>query len=196
MIVRKARTALRGMRRPRLSRRIRLERVSADRQSVCGLQLPPGLQLASPLPEPIFTPCHQKRRRARRKHRHGRNVARMLGEDSGEPRARSQPRKSTSAGRDHAAQRGIIVADTKFEFGTARRDKLLLIDECLTPGFVALLASRSIRRRPKSAELRQTIRARLSRDARLEQTRRRRPNCPRDVIAKNGGEISSKRSSD
>jgi phosphoribosylaminoimidazole-succinocarboxamide synthase len=99
-------------------------------QSVCGIKLPAGLQLASQLPEPIFTPS------TKADEGHDENIdmkecARILGDDVAK-RVKDLSLQIYSAGRDHAAQRGIIVADTKFEFGTVG-DKLLLIDECLTP---------------------------------------------------------------
>src|SRR5437588_416184 len=101
-----------------------------ESQSVCGLKLPAGLQLASQLPEPIFTPATKSDAG------HDLNIdwnecRRILGNEIAE-RVRGLSLQIYEAGRDHAAQRGIIVADTKFEFGTVD-GKLLLIDECLTP---------------------------------------------------------------
>jgi phosphoribosylaminoimidazole-succinocarboxamide synthase len=99
-------------------------------QSVCGIKLPSGLKLASQLPEPIFTPSTK----AEQGHDENIDMAecrRMLGDDIAE-RVQKLSLQIYSAGRDHAAKHGIIVADTKFEFGTLG-DKLLLIDECLTP---------------------------------------------------------------
>jgi phosphoribosylaminoimidazole-succinocarboxamide synthase len=99
-------------------------------QSVCGIKLPAGLQLASQLPEPIFTPS------TKAEEGHDENIdmaecARILGDEMAN-RVRDLSLKIYSEGREHAAGRGIIVADTKFEFGTVD-GKLLLIDECLTP---------------------------------------------------------------
>ena len=101
-----------------------------ESQSVCGLKLPDGLQLASPLPEPIFTPATKS------DSGHDLNIdwnecRQILGDEIAE-RVRGLSLQIYEAGRDHAAQCGIIVADTKFEFGTVD-GKLLLIDECLTP---------------------------------------------------------------
>ena len=101
-----------------------------ESQSVCGLKLPAGLQLASQLPEPIFTPATKS------DSGHDLNIdmnecRRILGNEIAE-RVRDLSLQIYAAGRDHAAHRGIIVADTKFEFGTVD-GKLLLIDECLTP---------------------------------------------------------------
>jgi phosphoribosylaminoimidazole-succinocarboxamide synthase len=101
-----------------------------ESQSVCGEKLPAGLKLASPLPEPIFTPATKSDTG------HDLNIdwnecRRILGNEIAE-RARDLSLQIYEAGRDHAAQCGIIVADTKFEFGTVDGN-LLLIDECLTP---------------------------------------------------------------
>src|ERR1700704_2087672 len=99
-------------------------------QSVCGIKLPPGLKLASPLPEPIFTPA------TKNDVGHDENIdmkecRRILGDEIAN-RVKDLSLEIYSHGRDHAAQRGIIVADTKFEFGKID-NQLLLIDEVLTP---------------------------------------------------------------
>ena len=99
-------------------------------QSVCGIELPAGLKQASQLPEPIFTPA------TKAAEGHDENIdmkrcGQILGEELAD-RVKALSLEIYSRGRDHAAQRGIIIADTKFEFGTVDGD-LLLIDECLTP---------------------------------------------------------------
>ena len=99
-------------------------------QRVCGIELPAGLKLASQLPEPIFTPA------TKAETGHDENIdmercVEILGVDLAE-RVKTLSLEIYSRGRDHADQCGIIVADTKFEFGTLN-DDLLLIDECLTP---------------------------------------------------------------
>jgi phosphoribosylaminoimidazole-succinocarboxamide synthase len=101
-----------------------------ESQSVCGIKLPADLRLGSQLPEPIFTPATKS------ESGHDLNIdwaecCRILGEEAA-TKMRDLSLQIYSAGRDHAAQRGIILADTKFEFGTID-GKLLLIDECLTP---------------------------------------------------------------
>jgi phosphoribosylaminoimidazole-succinocarboxamide synthase len=101
-----------------------------ESQSVCGIKLPAGLKLASQLPEPIFTPA-TKSDEGHDLNINWKECCRILGQDVA-TKAHDLSLKIYSAGRDHAAQRGIIVADTKFEFGTVD-GKLLLIDECLTP---------------------------------------------------------------
>ena len=99
-------------------------------QSVCGIKLAANLKLASQLPEPIFTPA------TKAETGHDENIdmkrcVEILGEEIAD-RVKTLSLEIYSRGRDHAAQRGIIVADTKFEFGTINGE-LLLIDECLTP---------------------------------------------------------------
>jgi phosphoribosylaminoimidazole-succinocarboxamide synthase len=99
-------------------------------RSVCGIKLPAGLKLASQLPEPIFTPA------TKAETGHDENIdmkrcAQILGDEMAN-RVETLSLEIYSRGRDHAAQKGIIVADTKFEFGTIDGE-LLLIDECLTP---------------------------------------------------------------
>ena len=101
-----------------------------ESQSVCGIKLLGGLQLASQLPEPIFTPATKS------ESGHDLNISmdecrKILGDEMAE-RVRELSLQIYSAGRDHAAQRGSIVADTKFEFGVVDGE-LLLIDEVLTP---------------------------------------------------------------
>ena len=99
-------------------------------QSVCGIELPAGLKQASQLPDPTFTPA------TKAAEGHDENIdmkrcGQILGEELAD-RVKVLSLEIYSRGRDYAAQRGIIIADTKFEFGTVDGD-LLLIDECLTP---------------------------------------------------------------
>jgi phosphoribosylaminoimidazole-succinocarboxamide synthase len=97
---------------------------------VCGHKLPGGLQLASELPQPIFSPS------TKNEAGHDLNIdwarcCAMIGETNAE-RVREMSLQLYEAGREHASRCGIIVADTKFEFGLTNGD-LILIDECLTP---------------------------------------------------------------
>ena len=99
-------------------------------QSLCGIKLPPGLKESSELPEPLFTPA------TKAQSGHDENIsfaeaARLVGDDIAE-RARAASMMLYSFARDYARQRGIIIADTKFEFGLDN-GKLILIDEVLTP---------------------------------------------------------------
>ncbi len=98
--------------------------------SISGVALPEGLQLASKLPEPIFTPS-TKSEAGHDENIDWKKCCEMIGRDVAE-RVRDLTLKIYEAGREHAANCGIIVADTKFEFGLLG-DEVLLIDECLTP---------------------------------------------------------------
>ena len=99
-------------------------------QTVCGIKLPAGLQESSELPEPIFTPS------TKAESGHDENIsfeeaAKVTGQEIAE-QARAASLKIYFEGRAYARQRGIIIADTKFEFGMFE-GKLILIDEVLTP---------------------------------------------------------------
>ena len=99
-------------------------------QTVCGIKLPAGLVDSSELPEPIFTPS------TKAEAGHDENISfeeacKIVGTDLA-TQARDLSLKIYKAGRDYAKQRGIIIADTKFEFGLFE-GKLILIDEVLTP---------------------------------------------------------------
>ncbi|MBX3441906.1 MAG: phosphoribosylaminoimidazolesuccinocarboxamide synthase [Planctomyces sp.] len=97
---------------------------------VCGIELPPGLTESARLPEPIFTPA------TKAETGHDENVPfETVVEAIGPARAqqiRDASLRLFAAGAEYAATRGIIVADTKFEFGL-RDGELILIDEALTP---------------------------------------------------------------
>ena len=100
--------------------------------SVCGIRLPPGLKRASRLPHPIFTPATK----AEAGH-HDENISfEQMAGAIGEARAkevRDTAIRLYDAAAKYALERGIIIADTKFEFGTDKAGKLYLIDEALTP---------------------------------------------------------------
>ena len=98
--------------------------------TVCEIPLPPGLQQAQQLPETIFTPA------TKAASGHDENIswercAGILGEDIAR-QVRELTIRIYEEGRAHAAERGIIVADTKFEFGLLD-GRVILIDEVLTP---------------------------------------------------------------
>jgi phosphoribosylaminoimidazole-succinocarboxamide synthase len=100
--------------------------------AVCGIALPPGLQLASKLPEPIFTPAFKAP-----KGEHDANISYAETEKLVGPALAAQVRDITLSlyreAADYALTRGIIIADTKFEFGVDEAGRLHLIDEVLTP---------------------------------------------------------------
>jgi len=98
--------------------------------TVCGISLPDGLENSSQLPEPIFTPA------TKAEEGHDENISfdegvNIVGKNVAE-QARELSIKLYERGRHHAAEKGIIIADTKFEFGIFEGE-LILIDEVLTP---------------------------------------------------------------
>ncbi len=98
--------------------------------SVCGITLPPGLEQAAQLPAPIFTPA-TKTASGHDENINWEKCCEMLGDERATI-VRDLSLAIYSDGSVHAGERGIIVADTKFEFGL-HDDHILLIDECLTP---------------------------------------------------------------
>jgi phosphoribosylaminoimidazole-succinocarboxamide synthase len=99
--------------------------------TVCGIRLRARLRPADRLETPIFTPA------TKAVTGHDENIAwdrccEILGHDMAK-RVRELSLRIYSEGRDYAAERGIILADTKFEFGTLPNGEIVLIDECLTP---------------------------------------------------------------
>jgi len=100
--------------------------------AICGIDLPPGLQQAEKLPEPIFTPASKAELGAHDENISYADVETLIGAELA-AQVRSLSLEIYSRGAAHAAERGIIVADTKFEFGLDGDGKLYLIDEVLTP---------------------------------------------------------------
>jgi len=106
-------------------------------QTVCGIKLPAGLAESAELPEPIFTPS------TKAEAGHDENIsfeeAKKIAGAEVATQASDLSLKIYRAGRDYARQRGILIADTKFEFGLERgsgaspHGRLILIDEVLTP---------------------------------------------------------------
>ena len=99
---------------------------------ICGIALPPGLQQAERLPEPIFTPATKAAMGDHDINVSFADVAAKIGtERAAEVRDVSLALYRHAA--EFARERGIIIADTKFEFGVDADDRLVLIDEILTP---------------------------------------------------------------
>ena len=99
--------------------------------TVCGIQLPEGLTEASKLPEPLFTPSTKAAIGDHDENISFERCCEIVGEDIA-AQIRDLSLKIYKAAAEYAATRGIIIADTKFEFGVID-DKVTLIDECLTP---------------------------------------------------------------
>jgi phosphoribosylaminoimidazole-succinocarboxamide synthase len=100
--------------------------------TVCGIRLPAGLQEASQLPEPIFTPSSKADMGDHDENITLEKTAQLLGKELAEKvsKVSIQLYKEAAA---YALTRGIIIADTKFEFGLDAAGELYLIDEVLTP---------------------------------------------------------------
>jgi len=97
---------------------------------VCGIELPRGLQQAQQLPQPIFTPA------TKAQSGHDENISfaeveKLIGRELA-AKVRDVSIRLYQDAADYAAKRGIIIADTKFEFGLDDKDGLVLIDEVLT----------------------------------------------------------------
>ena len=101
-------------------------------QSVCGVALPPGLKNASKLPEPIFTPATKAEAGAHDENISFEQAARLIGVELA-ARVRDISIRLYREAAAYALARGIVIADTKFEFGLDRDGTLTLMDEVLTP---------------------------------------------------------------
>ncbi len=99
--------------------------------TVCGIQLPEGLTEASKLPEPLFTPSTKAEIGDHDENISFERCCEIVGEDIA-TQIRDLSLKIYKAAAEYAATSGIIIADTKFEFGVID-GKVTLIDECLTP---------------------------------------------------------------
>lgn len=99
--------------------------------AVCGISLPPGLVESDRLAEPIFTPSTKAELGTHDENISFAAMVEMCGRENAE-RMRDVTLKIYSRARDIAANKGIIIADTKFEFGIYN-DEIIIIDECMTP---------------------------------------------------------------
>ena len=103
-----------------------------ESQSVCGVALPAGLKNASQLPEPIYTPAAKAEMGEHDENITFEKTVEMIGLPLA-TKIRDLSLQIYSAAREIAAKKGIIIADTKFEFGLDDQDQLVLMDEVLTP---------------------------------------------------------------
>ncbi|GAA3055799.1 hypothetical protein GCM10020000_42630 [Streptomyces olivoverticillatus] len=115
-------------------------------RTVCGLALPEGLEDGSELPSPIFTPATKAAVGEHDENVSYEEAARQVGAETA-ARLRQATLAVYSRAREIARDRGIILADTKFEFGFDDGD-LVLADEVLTPRLLPLLARRLLAARP------------------------------------------------
>lgn len=100
--------------------------------AVCGIPLPGGLKQAARLPEPIFSPSTKAKMGEHDENVSFEETEKLLGREPAR-KVRAISLEIYRRAVDYALQRGIIIADTKFEFGTDTGGKLYLIDEVLTP---------------------------------------------------------------
>ena len=101
--------------------------------AVCGIKLPAGLKQAEKLPEPIFTPATKAPIGEHDENISFDEAARIVGDQGLAERVREIAIRIYREAASYAETRGIIIADTKFEFGTDQNGALVLIDEVLTP---------------------------------------------------------------
>ena len=100
--------------------------------AICGVTLPANLQLADQLPTPIYTPSSKASSGKHDENIEFADTVALLGKNLAK-QVRQISLEIYSQARDYALTRGIIIADTKFEFGTDKQGQLFLIDEVLTP---------------------------------------------------------------
>jgi phosphoribosylaminoimidazole-succinocarboxamide synthase len=100
--------------------------------SVCGIALRPGLQLAERLPEPLFTPASKAPAGKHDENIDFDAIVKLVGREHANS-IRRIALEIYGYAAEHARARNIIIADTKFEFGTDKAGNLFLIDEVLTP---------------------------------------------------------------
>lgn len=100
--------------------------------TVCGIKLPAGLKEADRLPEPLFAPSTKAAVGAHDENINFEQAAKIVGKELAE-QVRSASLAIYKECAAYALTRGIIIADTKFEFGVDEQNRLTLIDECLTP---------------------------------------------------------------
>jgi phosphoribosylaminoimidazole-succinocarboxamide synthase len=103
-----------------------------DNGAICDILLPPGLKQAARLPEIIFTPSNKATAGQHDVNIDFESIAAQIGQDLAE-KVRDVSIDIYQHAVEHAAARGIIIADTKFEFGLDERGNLRLMDEVLTP---------------------------------------------------------------
>ena len=99
---------------------------------VCGIKLPEGLEQAQQLPEPIYTPSSKAEVGVHDENISFEDTVALVGQELAE-KVRDASLKIYTKAAEYARQRGIIIADTKFEFGLDDQDRLVLADEVLTP---------------------------------------------------------------
>jgi len=101
--------------------------------AICGIPLPEGLRESERLPEPIFTPATKAQEGDHDENVDFDRAAEIVGDRALLERAREVSLALYARGAEHAAERGILLADTKFELGLDAEGRLVLGDEAMTP---------------------------------------------------------------
>ncbi|MFL5869583.1 MAG: phosphoribosylaminoimidazolesuccinocarboxamide synthase [Solirubrobacterales bacterium] len=101
--------------------------------AICGIELPSGLRESDKLPEPIFTPATKAELGEHDENIDFERAVELIGDRGLMEELRSKTLELYSHAAQHAAERGIIIADTKFEFGASAGAEVVLGDEVLTP---------------------------------------------------------------
>lgn len=109
--------------------------------TVCDIALPTGMQESEAFPEPLWTPSTKAEIGDHDENIHPSKAAVIIGEKHAAEMEKISIELYTKA-RDYAKEHGIIIADTKFEFGVDENDTLYLIDEVLTPGNDILISEK------------------------------------------------------
>ena len=135
--------------------------------TVCDVRLPTGLLNASKLSEPIFTPATKADANAHDENISFEHAARLVGTSLAE-KLRKIAIQLYSEAAEFALTKGIIIADTKFEFGLDEQGTLTLMDEVLTPDSSRFWPVEGYREGIKPTKLRQAVRARLARTSQRE----------------------------
>ena len=150
--------------------------------AICGIELPAGLRESDRLPEPIFTPS------TKAEVGHDENIGfdamvELVGGRRWPSRSATSPWRSTAAAPRIAEKAGIMLADTKFELGTALdTGELILIDEVMTPDSSRFWDAAALRARPRPGQLRQAVRPRLARNPAVGQDLSG-PALPAEIVA-------------
>ena len=139
-----------------------------DSGGVCGIGLPDGLRESDRLPEPIFTPATKAEIGDHDENIDFESAVRAVGDRALAERLRDVSLEVYQRAADHARERGIIVADTKFEFGLDDEGQLVLGDEVLTPDSSRFWPADGYEA-GRAAQLRQAVRPRLGVGHRLGQ---------------------------
>ena len=147
-----------------------------------GSSCPPELLESDKLPEPIFTPATKAEIGDHDENVDFERAAEIVGDRALMEELRRVSIEVYRRGAEHAAERGIILADTKFEFGRHAGAEIVLADEVLTPDSSRFWPADRYQPGATPALLRQAVRARLGRRGRAGTTRPPAPELPPDVV--------------